>query len=109
MKRTSIIPGQAYDTDIAIDSIDEHNQHAIERTDPMARATAPEYLIHVYDNDDNDTGIWHKGSNVVDLVDRAAASVADVYDTEVTKVTQGISGGFVDRDGRTYRYQAHLI
>jgi hypothetical protein len=72
-------------------------------------APVSEYLIQVYDNDDNDTGIWHQGSNLVDLVDRAAASVAVVYDTEVTKVTQGISGGFVDREGRTYRYQAHLI
>jgi hypothetical protein len=66
--------------------------------------------IQVFDNNDNDTGIWHYGENLVDLVNRAAASVADVYGTEVTRVTQGLSnGGFVDSEGRTYRYATHLV
>jgi hypothetical protein len=69
--------------------------------------SSDEYLIEVYDNDDRNTGVWHRGTNLVDLVDRAAASVADVYDVEVTRVTQGMSGGFVDSEGRIFRYETH--
>jgi hypothetical protein len=67
--------------------------------------------IQVYDNNDNDTGIWHYGTtaDLVDLVNRAARSVADVYGTEVTIVTQGSDGGFIDSEGRTYRYATHLV
>lgn len=62
--------------------------------------------IFVYDNDDNDTGIWHKGIDAHELVWTAAMSVAEVYGTGVYILrTTNVSGGFATDDGTTYRYE----
>jgi len=68
-----------------------------------------ELIIEVFDNDDNNTGIWHKGENAVDLADKACESIASVYDVTVTKVSQNMSGGIVADNGMTFRYEIKAV
>lgn len=64
------------------------------------------YIIRVFDNDDHDTGIWHKGTDVIALILKAAQSTVDVYGIGVNILrTREMSGGFAGSDGTTYRYE----
>jgi hypothetical protein len=65
-------------------------------------------MIRVYDNDDNDTGIWHEeiDAHAHELVWSAAMSVSDVYSVGLDILrTTPTSGGFAADDGTTYRYE----
>lgn len=64
-----------------------------------------ELIIEVFDNDDNNTGIWHKGENAVDLVDKACESIASVYDVMCCVR----HGGIVADNGMTFRYEIKAV
>lgn len=67
------------------------------------------FIIHVFDNDDVDTGIWHKGSDPDALIRKAEESLSDVYGLSMVPFhTTPRSGGFAATDGQTYRYEIGL-